>query len=38
MNRYYQTLDKILAFGKNQTNKKSNIRYWRDRFCGVVGT
>lgn len=27
MNRYYQTLDKILALGKNQTNKKGNIRY-----------
>lgn len=27
MNKYYQTLDKILAFGKNQTNKKGDIRY-----------
>lgn len=27
MNKYYQTLDKILALGKNQTNKKGNIRY-----------
>ena len=27
MNKYYQTLDKILALGKKQTNKKGNIRY-----------
>lgn len=27
MNKYYQILDKILNQGKNQTNKKGNIRY-----------
>lgn len=27
MNKYFQTLDKIMAFGKEQSNKKGNIRY-----------
>ena len=27
MNKYYQTLGKILERGKVQTNKKGNIRY-----------
>ena len=27
MNKYYEMLEKILTEGKNQTNKKGNIRY-----------
>lgn len=27
MNKYYRILDKILATGKTQTNKKGNIQY-----------
>lgn len=27
MNKYYQILDKVLSFGKMQSNKKGNIRY-----------
>ena len=27
MNKYYCILDKILATGKTQTNKKGNIQY-----------
>lgn len=27
MNKYHQILHKVLALGKNQTNKKGNIRY-----------
>lgn len=27
MNKYYQILDKVLEHGKNQANKKGNIRY-----------
>ena len=27
MNKYYQILDRILKYGKTQTNKKGNIRY-----------
>lgn len=27
MNKYYQTLDKILQTGKTQTNKKGCIKY-----------
>lgn len=27
MNKYYQILEKVLENGKNQTNKKGNIRF-----------
>ena len=27
LNKYYRILDKILATGKTQTNKKGNIQY-----------
>ena len=27
MNKYYQVLDKILATGKTQSNRKGNIQY-----------
>lgn len=27
MNKYYQILEKVLAFGKTQSNKKGNIKY-----------
>ena len=27
MNKYYQVLDKILASGKTQSNRKGNIQY-----------
>mgnify|MGYP007128408024 CR=1 FL=1 len=30
MNKYYQVLDKILATGKTQSNRKGNIQYRRE--------
>ena len=27
MNKYYQTLEKILQYGKTQENKKGHIKY-----------
>ena len=32
MNKYYRILDKILATGKTQTNKKGNIQYTVNRM------
>ncbi len=36
MNKYYGMLDKVLVTGKNQTNKKGNIRYLLDERLSLT--